>query len=62
MDPVRLRAYAGQLEDLVSAIRDGRAPASSGEDGLHVIAMITAAELAAAEHRTVEIGLDGTFR
>jgi predicted dehydrogenase len=61
VDPVRLRAYAAQLEDLVEAIAEGRDPYSSGADGLRVIAMITAAELAAAEHRTVEIGPDGTF-
>jgi predicted dehydrogenase len=61
VDPVRLRAYAGQLEDLVAAIGEGRDPASSGRDGLHVIAMITAAERSAAAHRTVEIGPDGSL-
>lgn len=61
VDPVRLRAYAGQLEDLVAAIGEGRDPASSGRDGLRVIAMITAAERSAAEHRTVEIEPDGSF-
>ena len=61
-DPIRLRAYAGQLEDLVAAIAEGREPYSSGLDGTHVIAMITAAELAATEQRTVEIDSDGTLR
>jgi predicted dehydrogenase len=60
-DPVRLRAYAGQLEDLVAAVREDREPASSGRDGLRVIAMITAAERAAADHRVVAIGPDGTL-
>ena len=60
-DPVRLRAYAGQLEDLVAAIRDRRDPEVSGADGLHVISMITAAERAAATDTTVEIRPDGSF-
>ncbi|MFN8620822.1 MAG: Gfo/Idh/MocA family oxidoreductase [Chloroflexota bacterium] len=61
-DPIRLRAYAGQLEDLVAAIAEHREPYSSGLDGTNVIAMIQAAELAAAEDRVVEIDPDGTLR
>ncbi len=60
-DPVRLRAYAAELEDLVDAIGERRDPASCGRDGLRVVAMITAAELAAAQQRTVEIGPDGSL-
>ena len=62
VDPLRLRAYAGQMEDLVAAIADGRDPLVSGMEGLHTIAMITAAELAAVTNRTVEIAADGSFR
>ena len=61
VDPVRLQAYAGQLDDLVTAIRDDRDPLVSGRDGLRVISMITAAERAAATNTTVEIRPDGTF-
>lgn len=61
-DPVRLRAYAGQLEDVVAAIAEGRDPLVSGNDGLHVVAMITAAERAAETQQMVEIAPDGTFR
>jgi predicted dehydrogenase len=60
-DPLRLRAYAGQLEDLVAAIAERREPYSSGLDGTNVVAMIMAAELAAVENRTVEIGPDGSL-
>jgi len=61
LDPIRLRAYAGQLEDLVAAIRDRRDPYVSGTDGLRVVSMITAAERAAATNTTVEIRPDGSF-
>ena len=47
-DPVRLRAYARQLEDLVAAIVDGRDPLVSGEEGRNTTAMLDAAERSAA--------------
>ncbi len=59
-DPLRLRAYAAQLEDLLAAIAERRDPAVSMHDGLRTIAMIEAAELAAVTHRTIAIGPDGT--
>jgi UDP-N-acetyl-2-amino-2-deoxyglucuronate dehydrogenase len=43
-DPIRLRAYARQLEDLVAAARDGRDPLVSGDEGRRTTAMLTAAE------------------
>jgi predicted dehydrogenase len=43
-DSIRLRAYARQLEDLVAAVRDGRDPLVSGEEGRRTTAMLTAAE------------------
>jgi glucose-fructose oxidoreductase len=43
-DPIRLRAYARQLEDLVAAARDGHDPLVSGEEGRRTTAMLTAAE------------------
>jgi UDP-N-acetyl-2-amino-2-deoxyglucuronate dehydrogenase len=43
-DAIRLRAYAGQLEDLVSAVRDGHDPLVSGDEGRKTTAMLTAAE------------------
>ena len=46
-DPVRLRAYARQLEDLVAAIADGRDPLVSGEEGRNTTAMLEAAERSA---------------
>ena len=47
-DPVRLRAYARQLEDLVAAIGEGRDPLVSGEEGRRTTAMLDAAERSAA--------------
>jgi predicted dehydrogenase len=43
-DPIRLRAYAAQLEDLVAAVRDSHDPLVSGEEGRRTTAMLTAAE------------------
>ena len=43
-DPVRLRAYARQLEDLVAAAADGHDPLVSGAEGRRTTAMLTAAE------------------
>jgi predicted dehydrogenase len=45
-NPVRIRAYADQLEDLLDAIATGRPPASNGETGRKTIEMVEAAELA----------------
>jgi predicted dehydrogenase len=54
-DPVRLRAYARQLEDLVAAVRDGRDPLVSGEEGRRTTAMLTAAEDAARTGAAVAV-------
>ena len=47
-DPIRLRAYARQLEDLVAAIAEGHDPLVSGEEGRNTTAMLDAAERSAA--------------
>lgn len=54
-DPVRLRAYARQLEDLVAAIAEGRDPLVSGEEGRRTVAMLEAAERSAASGQTASI-------
>ena len=41
-DPVRLRAYARELEDLVAAIVEGHDPLVSGEEGRRTTAMLDA--------------------
>ena len=46
-DPIRLRAYARQLEDLVVAARVGRDPLVSGDEGRRTTAMLDAAERSA---------------
>jgi UDP-N-acetyl-2-amino-2-deoxyglucuronate dehydrogenase len=57
-DPIRLRAYAGQLEDLVAAVRGGHDPLVSGDEGRRTTAMLTAAEESARTGAavTVEVG------
>ena len=46
-DPVRLRAYARQLEDLVAAIASGGDPLVSGDEGRRTTAMLEAVERSA---------------
>lgn len=59
-DPVRLRAYARQLEDLVAAIEGGHDPLVSGEEGRRTTAMLEAAERSAATGQAVRLAdLDG---
>lgn len=43
MDPVRLRAYAAGIQDLVDAIREDREPANSAWDGRQAVAAALAA-------------------
>jgi len=43
-NPIRLRAYADQLEDLLAAIREARPPRSNGETGRKTVEMVEAAE------------------
>jgi UDP-N-acetyl-2-amino-2-deoxyglucuronate dehydrogenase len=50
-DPVRLRAYAAQLEDLVAGIAEGHDPLVSGREGRNTVAMLEAAERSAASGR-----------
>jgi len=57
-DPIRLRAYARQLEDLVVAAHDGRDPLVSGDEGRRTTAMLTAAEASARSGEAVRIEVD----
>ncbi len=54
-DSIRLRAYARQLEDLLAAIRDGRDPLVSGDEGRRTIAMLTAVEASARSGTAVGV-------
>jgi predicted dehydrogenase len=48
LNPVRLKAFAAQTQDFLDAIREGRPPAVSGEDGRAAVAMVEAADRSAA--------------
>ncbi|HZV75327.1 MAG TPA: Gfo/Idh/MocA family oxidoreductase [Conexibacter sp.] len=54
-DPIRLRAYAAQLADLLDAVRERRDPLVSGSDGLVVTRMLTAAERSAESGEAVHL-------
>lgn len=54
-DPQRLEAYARHLNDFAGAVRDGREPYVDGQDGVHIVAMLDAAELSAKTNRSVLI-------
>lgn len=49
--------HAGQIGDVLAAIRDGRAPAIGGEDGRNAIEVVTAIYKAGIEHETVDLPL-----
>ena len=42
LSPIRLKAFAAQLSDFVAAVRDGRPPAVTGDDGRKAVAMVEA--------------------
>lgn len=57
VDPLRLRAYAAQLEDLVAAIDARRDPYVSGREGLNTTQMLEGAERSARTNQAVELPL-----
>jgi glucose-fructose oxidoreductase len=54
-DPVRLRAYTRQLEDLVAAVQEDREPLVSGEEGRRTTVMLSAAEISARTGQAVRL-------
>jgi len=55
--PVRLKAFAAQVQDFIEAIRDDRDPLVSGADGRAAIEMVDAARLSAETGRAVHLPL-----
>jgi UDP-N-acetyl-2-amino-2-deoxyglucuronate dehydrogenase len=56
-DPRRIGNTARQLDDFIAALRDGRSPGITGEDGRAAIEMTQAAKLSAQTGRAVELPL-----
>ena len=56
-DPVRLRAYADELRDIVRAIREGREPLVSGHWGRDTMAMLDAVKLSVQRGQAVRLPL-----
>ncbi len=57
-DPIRLKAYALQLRDLIGAIHDDRDPFVSGREGALTTSMLEAAERSAASGQSVRLPLE----
>jgi predicted dehydrogenase len=57
VDPLRLRAYAAQLEDLVAAIEARRDPYVSGREGLNTTQMLEGADRSSKLNQAVELPL-----
>ena len=57
LPPLPLEGHDGQLEDVISALEQGRAPAIGGEDGRRTIEFITAVFKAGATGETVSLPL-----
>ena len=51
MERVRLEAFFDMTQDFIDAVRDGRTPPVTGEDGLKAVAMVEAG------YRSSESGL-----
>lgn len=50
-------AYAAEVAEFAAAVREGRPPNGTGEDGLHTVAVVDALYRAAHEGRTVAVDL-----
>ena len=57
LPPLPYEHHAGQLDDVLKAIEEGRAPAITGEDGRRTIELITAIYKAGAGRMPVELPL-----
>lgn len=58
LPPLELEGHDGQLEDVLTALEQGRAPAIGGEDGRRTIELITAIFKSGAQGETVRLPLD----
>ena len=59
LDPVRLEAYRLQHQEFINSIREGRAPAVTGQDGRASVEAALAAYRSAAEGATVRLPMGG---
>jgi predicted dehydrogenase len=59
LDPNRLKGFAAQVDDFAGAIREGRAPVVTGQDGRAAVEMVEAADRSAATGAAVALPLDG---
>ena len=55
--PLSHEGHPGQIGDVLAAIREGRAPAITGEDGRTAVEMVTAIYESGTEHRSVDLPL-----
>ncbi|MFD6178985.1 MULTISPECIES: Gfo/Idh/MocA family protein [unclassified Isoptericola] len=55
--PLEHTGHAGQIGDMLAAVRDRRRPAVTGEDGRRAIELVTAIYEAGVERRTVDLPL-----
>lgn len=56
-EPLAHTRHAGQLGDVIAAIRDHREPAVTGADGRAAVELVTAIYAAAIERRTIDLPL-----
>ena len=61
-DPIRLRAYADELRDVVGAIREGRPALVNGRWARDTMELIDAAKVASERGQSVRLPLGGTAR
>ncbi len=55
--PIRLKAFAAQVQDFAEAIRDGRPPAIPGEEGRAAVEVVEAADISSQTGDSVRLPL-----
>ena len=55
MEFVRLEAFVDMVQDFIDAIRDGREPPVTGQDGLAAVAMVEAGYRSSALGQAVDL-------
>ena len=58
INPHRLKAFAAQTQDFIDAVRAGRPPAVTGEDGRAAVEMVEGADRSAATGETIHFPID----
>jgi predicted dehydrogenase len=60
LNPIRLEAFAGELQDFLDSVRDGRPPFATGLDGRAAVEIVEAANRSSDTGQAIQLPLDRT--